>query len=173
MERGSLALFSCMLGLQTPCSQYLQHAALVIPRHAACRILPAKSLQVSILSVLQQHLVKLVLVFWFEWKCQTIPRHGWPTSNLQQATLVILRHQVAQDCAVINKGIKWSGNGKIVIVMCTNWNLPFFDSFDSSFWSVELLELLWMLEHFRMVLLESYLTLNRMVNTWNWFMKAS
>ena len=134
MDRGSLALFSCMLGLQTPCSQYLQHAVLVIPMQTACRMSPAKSLQVSVLSVLQQHLVKLVLVLGVERKGQSITSHGRPASNLKKATLIILRHQVAQYCAVIDKSIKRSKNQTIVKkIMRDKTNSPFLYSFYSSF----------------------------------------
>ena len=106
MDRGSLALCSCMLGLQIPCSQYLYYSLLVILRHRLCGISPAKSLQVSILSVLQQHLIELVLVLGVKGEGQTIASHGRPASNLQKATLIILRHQVTKYRAIIYKSIK-------------------------------------------------------------------
>ena len=107
IDSGSLALFSCMFGLHTPCSQYLHER--MIASLVLSHLSPAQPLQVPILPVLQQLLVELVLVLGVERECEAIPRHCWPASNLQQAALVILRHQVAQHCPVVDESIQWSG----------------------------------------------------------------
>ena len=73
IDSGSLALFSCMFGLHTPCSQYLHER--MIASLVLSHLSPAQPLQVPILPVLQQLLVELVLVLGVERECEAIPRH--------------------------------------------------------------------------------------------------
>ena len=44
---------------------------------------PAQSLQVAVLSVLQQHLIELALMFGVHWEGETVPRHGRPAAHLE------------------------------------------------------------------------------------------
>ena len=138
MERGSLALFSCMLGLHTPWSQNL-----AIFNHYNFLMLtpwsPAEPLQVSILLVFQQHVIEPCFVFRVVRKCQTVARHSWPCSDLktrknveelitwrsldkvlisdlEQSALIILGHEIAQHCPVINKGVQLTENENVVFL---------------------------------------------------------
>lgn len=89
---------------------------------------PAEPLQVSIFLVLQQHVIEPCFVFRVVRKCQTVARHSRPSSDLrtrknveelitwrsldkvlisdlEQSALIILGHEIAQNCPVINKGV--------------------------------------------------------------------
>ena len=89
MDNGSLARFSCMLGLHTPCNQYLK-IRIFKKVELYFFILPAESLQVSIDLVVQQLVIEPGGVLGVVGEGEPVASHGGPASNLNILDLLYI-----------------------------------------------------------------------------------
>ena len=103
---GSLDLFSSFLGLQVPVSQNLRSLSRS-PGPVPSINLPTLSLiTITCLAVVNDLLVEAVEVFGVAREGEAVARHGVPAADSEEATLVILPHQVLQHSPVVQEGVQ-------------------------------------------------------------------